>query len=321
MSIVESITVSDVEEYVREVSNFVSAQGDKYIAYFRGEKYYGATALAPSVFRGETYKKEHIFYREITRFNDRYFEADKTTIDRLCRMQHYGCATRLLDLSEDCFTALFFALLKRESDIPCYVYVFAIPQEKIKYYDSDTVTILANLAKLPFDKKDGKSPYGNKSKVHLTEAAKKIINKGMSVKKYNKKYLSFLLHHIREDKPQMLPIINMGDIFSVQCVKTKLNTDRIRLQKGAFLIFGLNVNQPDTAIPLDGSYTEPDFWRNNSEYRWEGIPIKKILKINIGKELTTKTLENLGISIQYIYPEMNEINDYLKEKYFGINKY
>jgi hypothetical protein len=322
MSLIETTHVSNMEEYISTVSAFVSSQNKDCVVYFRGEKKYpGCNAFVPSVFRDGLHKKEHIFYREITRFNDKYFEDDKSTIDRLCRMQHNLCATRLLDLSEDCFTALYFALLndKTTESYERYVYSFAIPQEKIKYYDSDAVTILANLVKLPFDMNDGESLYGNKSKTCLVESACKIISGGMTVKEYNEKYLSFLLHHIREDKPQMSPLINLGDIFSVQCVKTKLNTDRIRLQKGAFLIFGLNVHEPNTAIPLDGSYAAPDFWRDSSECSWVGTPVKKILKIGIGKELTKKTLENLGISMQYIYPEMRDINDYLKGKFAAAN--
>ncbi|MDR2972572.1 MAG: FRG domain-containing protein [Bacteroidales bacterium] len=301
-------------EYVETVENFVSTYKNKgCTVYFRGEsKDYGESALVPSIFRDGLYKKEDVFYKEIMRFNDKYFEQDKTTIDHLSRMQHMVCATRMLDLSEDCFTSLYFALEEDSCEAGC-VYLFVISTEKIKYYDSDTVAVLANLVKLPFSEEDGEAPYGNKSKTRLVKNAEEIINSGLLPKEYNKKFFDYLLHHIKEDKPHAQDLICLGDIFSVQCVKTKLNTDRIRLQKGAFLLFGLNVHNPAKAIPLDGSYKKPGFWRDS--FQWTGMPIEKILKIKIQKGLSLEVLEKFGISKPYIYPEMKEVNDYLRERY------
>jgi len=311
---IEHISVSSIEKYVEVVSNFIAKHKNKGLSfYFRGEKDYGKdTALTPSIYRNSHYENEHKFYREMIRFNDKDFEKDTTTIDRLCRMQHYGCPTRMLDLSEDCFTALHFALDDKNQDQAAFVYLFSIPEDRIKFYDSDTATIIANLAKLPFNK-TAKAGFGDNSKKGLVENAKYVMDKGMEVDKYNDYLFKYLIHEVREDKPYMYSAINLGDIFSVQCVKTKLNNDRIMMQKGAFLIFGLNANDAGKAIPLCNGYNKPNYWKD--KYEWVGTPIKKILRINIEKGISLENLENLGIAKPYIFPNMEEIAKYFKNKF------
>lgn len=310
---IENISVSSVQEYVEAVSSFIAKRKNKNLVfYFRGEKDYGKeTALTPSVYRNGYHENEHKFYKEILRFNDNDFEKDKTAIDRLCRMQHFGSPTRMLDLSEDCFTALYFALDNKKSEQAAFVYIFSIPESKIKYYDSDTVTILANLAKLPFYN-EAKPGFGNKSKKWIVENAANAISEGMEVKEYNNYLFNYFIHEIKEDKPYMHSSIELGDIFSVQCVKTKLNNDRIFAQKGAFFLFGLNANDAGKAIPLC-NYCKPNYWRD--EFNWDGVPIEEILRISIGKELLLENLENLGISKPYIYPNMEKIGEHFKKKF------
>jgi len=161
--------------------------------------------------------------------------------------------------------------------------------------------------------KEGREIYGDKSKKWLVQNAESIINSGMSVEEYNDKFFGFLLHEIREDKPYMLPYINLGDLFSVQCVKTKLNNDRILAQKGAFLLFGLNAHDVEKPIPLDGSYEKPNYWRD--DFDWDGVPIEETLRIRIESGISLKNLEYLGISKPYIYPNMEQITEHLVKKF------
>jgi len=307
---------SCMEEYVKIVGDFVSERkGKNMIFYSRGESEdFGETSLYPSIYRDGLLKNEHKLYRELIRFNEKDFEHDKTTIDCLCRMQHSICPTRMLDLSEDCFTSLYFALEYKKPDKEAFIYIFPIPTDKVRYYDSDTATVLANLVKLPLQKDGSRNLYGDKSKTHLVQIAKDIIEKGMDTEEYNKK-LNFLLHEIREDKPYMQPYINLGDIFSVQCVKTRLNNDRILRQKGAFLLFGLNIKDVEKPISLYEDYDKPNYWRD--EYEWQGMPIKEMLKIRIENTMSLENIENLGISKPSIYPDMEKVGEYFKKKYGG----
>lgn len=83
------------------------------------------------------------------RFNDHEFTTDKTAFDKLSRIQHYHAPTRLLDLSEDVLSALYFALEGRKANDHAVLYLEEIDEQQAKYYDSDAVSAVANLVKSP----------------------------------------------------------------------------------------------------------------------------------------------------------------------------
>ena len=94
------------------------------------------------------------------RFNDHEFLSDKTTFDKLSRMQHHSAPTRLLDITEDLMSAVFFSIDEidtksndkgnskngKDTKNP-RIYVFEIKEKSVKYYDSDAVSVVSNLAK------------------------------------------------------------------------------------------------------------------------------------------------------------------------------
>jgi len=84
------------------------------------------------------------------------FASDETMFDKLVRMQHFGLPTRLLDVSRNALVALYFAtdpgpLGSLPSD--GMVTAFAIPPEREKYFDSDSVSCIANLANMTSEEK------------------------------------------------------------------------------------------------------------------------------------------------------------------------
>ena len=85
------------------------------------------------------------------------FASDETMFDKLVRMQHFGLPTRLLDVSHNALVALYFATdpgphhSKPSNGI---VTAFGIPEEFEKYFDSDSVSCIANLANMTAGEKD-----------------------------------------------------------------------------------------------------------------------------------------------------------------------
>ena len=80
---------------------------------------------------------------------------------------------------------------------------------QIKYYNSDSVSILANLTKC---------------KIEFRFDADK----------------AYLIHEIRQDKPNFDDkLLRKEATTEVLCVLPKLNNDRIIRQNGAFFIFGM----------------------------------------------------------------------------------
>lgn len=286
---------------------------DEYGLFFRGEKrVYFKTELHPYIYRDNYIKHEDIIFRETKRFNEHEFFSDKTTFDVLSRIQHYSAPTRLLDISEDLLSAIYFAIMeiddkklenKEKKEVEnAVIYIFKVKNSKLKYYDSDSISVISNLSKLPLD---GPS----KSKKKLLGDVKK--SKG-NIKKFNKKRSSkFLIHEIKDEKPQFENIIDPKHITSIQLVLPKLSSQRIKSQKGAFLLFGLNPNDCEKPIELfkNGKFNKEI---ENVEHPIEDIN-KVLIPYNKIKDIK-KELEQIGIKKPFIYPEIDKVSEYLKVK-------
>ncbi len=131
--------VTRIKGYIQAIQKF---SGNNIFYRGHSNKEY---ELKPGIYRGDIIKNEDKIYRE-TIAKVPYDFKDKNTIESLALMQHYGIPTRILDLTTNALVALYFACIGNE-DKDGEVIVFDIPEENTCYFDSDRVTILANLAK------------------------------------------------------------------------------------------------------------------------------------------------------------------------------
>lgn len=73
------------------------------------------------------------------------FSNQDSIFSTLVKLQHYGYPTRLLDLTTNALVALYFAV-KSLSNKDGELFIFDIPNSEVKYFDSDTVSILSALS-------------------------------------------------------------------------------------------------------------------------------------------------------------------------------
>ena len=172
----------------------------------------------PSLFRNNNLHKEKMSIEEIIRqYPDEFSHAH--TIDVLTQLQHFGCPTRMLDVTSNILVALFFACggwdmvcnkesYKSKSNKDGELRVYMVKNEDVKSIDSETVTLLSNIARLKDEDKFGLLPW--------------LCEKDLGV--------------WQSDEDQIKQ--NAEDVNSVVLVKTKLNNPRIRAQYGSFFLFG-----------------------------------------------------------------------------------
>jgi hypothetical protein len=143
MSVTEP-PISDLVSFLQKVFRIgVSASVTR---CYRGQADEG-WQLKPSVMRGLRPDAEKSILSELLLEAPSEFSSDKSMFEKLVRAQHYGLPTRLLDVSLNPLVGLYFACAEKEQwGKDGTVQVFDFSQERVKTADSDTVSLICNLA-------------------------------------------------------------------------------------------------------------------------------------------------------------------------------
>ncbi|NOR69605.1 MAG: FRG domain-containing protein [Methylomarinum sp.] len=216
--------VASITSFIKRIKKIESRKG--YTLFYRGHSDDSYESV-PSVFReikngssvGTYADKEDTLFKNMVIQCPQEFVGCSSTLEYLVKMQHYGLPTRLLDLTTNPLVALYFSCCSHYGTGKVgrngEVLVYEVPDEDIKFFNSDTAAVIGNLAKMPRN-------------------FEYLKDKGR------------FLHEIQAEKPYFKDGINVKHLNSVQCVKAKLDNRRITQQSGAFFIFGMKntITQP-----------------------------------------------------------------------------
>ncbi|GAA5265246.1 hypothetical protein ACOSOMT5_P1671 [Acidiphilium sp. MT5] len=286
-------TTSTLEAFIKAVMKYAKAETD--FKCYRGQrnvKWKNVPGLLrPGLSKLEENEKRAI--RDLITVHPNEFSDDQTMFDRLVRMQHFGLPTRLMDVSLNPLVALYFATDPgpdgEHSD--GVVTAFSIPKGREKYFDSDSVSCLANLANLTKEEKN--------AIINIRENRTKGVKKSIEVRQVNglAEYHR-LQQFIRAEKPHFLPNIDPIDLFKPYYVHPKMSNRRILAQSGGFIIHGL---EPPKSINFAQIIREKKFI----------IPQKS-------KGALRSALDLLGINESNLFPELDKAAKRIEARYTTI---
>ncbi|MCQ2234890.1 MAG: FRG domain-containing protein [Paludibacteraceae bacterium] len=229
----------------------------------------------PSLFRGDRLSKEKDALEEIVRHYPDEF-ASAHTVDILTQMQHYECPTRMLDVTSNFLVALFFACggwdkVRNPNALnqkcPGEVRIYKVKKDNVKSIDSETVTLISNIARL----KDG-DQFGQLA--WICEKDWGVWQKDDDLKERNRK-----------------------DVNRVVLVKTRLNNPRVRAQSGEFFLFG----------GLDGIERDyQEIRKRVLDLPEEYLTSKILIRANEKEEILSDLEKYCGISYSSLCPEKHD---------------
>ena len=284
--------------------------------------------IEPSIFRNKKLiENEHRIIKDLLTNCPDDFSPNDTLFEKLVKLQHYGCKTRLLDLTSNALVALYFSCVeKSHHHKDGELIILDIPNEHIKYSDSDTVSILTAISVQPSNfnikgcvsnasrhKRLKELSYIASQHKNINDFEESHVGQLLNITKSDyenlvaagligagqdaflnsfneQKEIVALIHDIRADKPSFQPVINSEDLNRILCVKAKLNNARITRQQGCFLLYGMNEDKLSHP-PI------PEEWFRKAEKQ------KFIVR---NKENILKELELFGVSTQILFPELEK---------------
>jgi len=278
------IRVSSVIEFIDAVSNLTKRSTS--IHTFRGQRN-SEWIDNPGILRQSSKMISHEYsaVRDLQSVHPQEFYQDLNMFDKLVRMQHYGLPTRLMDVSSNPLVALFFGTEPYRStkkEIDGRVIIYDVPKLRRKYFDSDSISCVSNLANLTDEEKS-----------ELLENEKLDIDTFCKLRACD-----CLIQFIRGEKPHFCPSINPTDLSRAYYVTPKMQNNRIIAQHGAFIIFGLKIVRTTRSTDNHNAITRTL------------IDIPQAAKSSIRRELDT-----LGINAGTLFPDLGHAASEIVRKY------
>ena len=277
-------SIANLLDNIGEIKNCYKDAKDAPRFYFRGECQRGEWKLEPSVMRDQTLaENESAMLTELISRRPEEFNGLTSGLSQLVTAQHNGLKTRFLDITSNPMVALFHACGETENSQDGRLHVFAAPRQIIKPFNSDTVSIIANYARLP-----------TYHQMALIGEPNGITIYGMAMEQ--------LFQLIQSEKPYFVSRIDPRDFYRVIIVEPQKSSERIRAQSGAFLVSAFHQR-----------------FERDEILRWnDGIPVYDHYQLTIPSECKAGILDELrmlNITRETLFPGLDSSAEAITEFY------
>lgn len=202
--------------------------------FFRGHEKF-EFGCVPSLLREKNFfDNEDDLYNELQTLSPKNFLDKKKHLEILTEMQHFSLPTRLLDISSNPLSSLFFSVFSVDqstNNSDGEVIVFDVMRKKVKKFSSDIVEIQNSLAYMPRHKKN-----------EIQKAAVKLLSKTKNerIENFNAvEAVRQLIHEASKSGIIYQNVLDPVDLFDMFFCLPLKNNERIYSQSGAFISYGL----------------------------------------------------------------------------------
>lgn len=280
-----AIQLYDYAYRIKSVQDSRNPDANEQAFFYRGVNN-ASYLIAPGIYRKGEKHDENFYFNEISVRCPQIFRT-LTNVEKLTYMQHYGCPTRLLDITTNPLVALYFACVG-EDDSNGTVYIFSVNKRDVRYAGSDRVQMLATLAEFRASEQE-----------RLWCAAYESVMEDKfpqsSRSKYKEKELEQYYHAIKRHNSAFEREIIPLDLLTPQFVQPNKDNPRILKQDGAFIISGLDASDKE------------------SDNKMRKFLVKEIVIPKESKGQLRKELEYVGINQASLFPEVDKVADYLRK--------
>lgn len=295
---IKLVEIETLSQYVEEIKKLNSSSNNP--VFYRGQT--NANWLqTPAVLRANSRNENLIIDMFMQRFPNE-FAKRTTNLDKLSLMQHFLLRTRLMDITESPFAALYFACqpMKKfgdpEQNKDCYGSIFLYregsdnkenPPDDLKYSSSRTVSIIASTAFM-----------------------KDLFSSGNLEMEYLRD---------RQEPQHLNNFLHFKDIMSRSViVRAKRDNPRIINQQGAFIL--CNANRIKSAVDFDEN-ERFDLMKyiNTDDGSWLNLDKERYCDSPFARKFEGKSLWNFCFEKITPYSIENEM-EWMKQDPFDFKK-